>query len=298
MLKEALKRQYPELINKLVTSDSWQRMDDRSFSGLSIAIHELLHKSFPDDPEPIERLGEAYHYRKQLYEAGEYYTKALAMDPPQSLSEAEIDRVYRYAPILRTNPQEYFKLMDVIAIHHPDKPLIAYHLFWEDDFNFPDDFDPCDHEQIWVSYNPESGQVDGVWSFFHSYVLTTPEAVEEANSNQGHPIIRVQWGIHGSLVHHWESLQVSEIGLTLPEFIKNTYADAIKGGRMSEHPIKQRWPQRFEGSFEDYLDFSQEVRTEDFLRSKKMLIKARWANAVIQQHFLAYNFAPKYDWPL
>lgn len=297
MLKETLKRQYPELIDKLVTKESWDKMDDMSFCDLSIAIHELRCRTFPDDPEPVERLGEAYHFRKNLYEAGKYYKKVLEMDHPQELSKSEIEKVLQYAPILHTTPSEYFKLMDVIAIHHPEKPLIAYHLFWEDDYNFPDDYDPCDHEQVWVSYSAESGQVNGVWSFYHTHLLSTQEAIEEANTNQGHPIIRVEWGIHGSLVNNWESLRLTEADLTLTEFLKHTFANAVKGGRMTEHPIKKRWPKGFEGNFEDYLDFSHEIRTEELLKSKKMVLKSRWSNAVIQNYFLAYNFAPKYDWP-
>ena len=29
---------------------------------------------------------------------------------------------------------------------HPQRRLIAYHFFWEDDIDFPEDNDPCDHE--------------------------------------------------------------------------------------------------------------------------------------------------------
>lgn len=297
MLKEMLKRQYPELVEKLVTKESWDKMDDLHFCDLSISIHELRASSFPDDPEPVERLGEAYHYRKNLLEAGKYYKKALEMEPPLQLSSEETDKVLHYAPVLYTTPKEFFRLMDVIAIHHSSKPLIAYHLFWEDDYNFPDDYDPCDHEQVWVSYNDKTGEVDGVWSFYHTYILSTREAVEEANENHGRAIIRIEWGIHGSLVNNWESLRLHELELPLPKLLHHTYSNAARGGRMAEHPIKKRWPGCFDGSFEDYLDFSRKIDTVELLKNKRMFIKSRWANAVIQQHFLTYNFAPKYDWP-
>ena len=297
MLKEMLKRQYPDLMAKLVHHEAWNKMDDMCFCDLSIAMNELLCKSFPDDPEPVVKLGEAYHYRKNLFQAGKYYKKALDMDPPAELSKEEIEKVHRYAPILYTTPNEYFKLMDVIAIHHPNKPLIAYHLFWEDDYNFPDDYDPCDHEQVWISYNIETGRVDGIWSFYHSYILSTPEAIEEANANDGHAVIRVEWGIHGSLIKNSENLKLYEIDMPMLKFLEYTYSRAVKGGRMMDHPIKKRWPERFDGSFEDYLNFNNKIHTEELLKKKNMVLKSSWSNAVIQQYFLTYNFAPKFDWP-
>ncbi len=296
MLKELLKRQYPDLVEKLVPPEMWSKMDDMCFCDLSIAMNELLSLSFPEDAQPVVRIGEAYHYKKSLYEAGKYYKRALNMEPPAELEKDEIEKVHRYAPVLYTTPNEYFKLMDVIAIHHPCKPLIAYHLFWEDDYNFPDDYDPCDHEQVWISYDSGTGKVDGVWSFYHSYILSTPQAVEEANACGGHAAIRVEWGNHGSLIKNWEDLKPDGIN-SIPWIIKRTYSEAINGGRMKEHPIKKRWPQRFEGSFEDYLNFKQKINTVDLIKKKNMTIKSRWSNAVIQQYFLAYNFAPKYDWP-
>ncbi|MCL6444840.1 MAG: hypothetical protein K6T83_15530, partial [Alicyclobacillus sp.] len=37
--------------------------------------------------------------------------------------------------------------------------------------------------------------------------------------------------------------------------------------------------------------------TRDWLLSKGMTAKCAYANAVLQQSFLLYNFHPKYDWP-
>ena len=49
-------------------------------------------------------------------------------------------------------------IRDLVAIHHPVQPWIAYHLFWGDDIDFPEDNDPADHEIVWVAYDPATGR--------------------------------------------------------------------------------------------------------------------------------------------
>ena len=66
-----------------------------------------------------------------------------------------------FAPRLVLVRGEFFPLKDIAAILHPEKPIIAYHLFWEDDLGFPSDNDPCDHEVVWIEYDPASLRVTG-----------------------------------------------------------------------------------------------------------------------------------------
>ena len=104
----------------------------------------------------------AHHLESRLKDARQLYAQVLELDPPLRPTSGELELVKRYAPLLYTTPTEPLPLKDVVVIIHPDRPLIAYHLFWEDDIDFPDDSEPCDHEEVWVSYAPEGGQVTGV----------------------------------------------------------------------------------------------------------------------------------------
>ncbi len=90
------------------------------------------------------------HLKRQLDEASGAYERVLSADPPRAPSEAELKLVLRFAPRVFATPSEPFGLRDAAAVIHPKAPWIAYHFFWEDDIDFPDDNDPCDHELMWV----------------------------------------------------------------------------------------------------------------------------------------------------
>lgn len=99
------------------------------------------------------------------------YTRALELAPARPLTSQEQATVLRFAPLLQTTPTEPFALMDVVAILHPTKPLIAYHLFWEDDIDFPEDNDPCDHEVIWVELDEARRELVNYYTYFHGRIL-------------------------------------------------------------------------------------------------------------------------------
>ncbi len=298
MLKEMLQQQYPQLMQKLISEGASSDVDDLELCELSLALHRLASRLAPDHPEPVCRVAEAHHLLGQLREAGQHYRRALELDPPAELTADEQASVMRYAPLLHTTGDECFELMDVVAIHHPNKPMIAYHLFWEDDYNFPDDYEPCDHEQVWVAYDPRSAAVTDVWAFYHSRVITTPEAADAANRRGGNPDVYVQWGTHGSLLAGWEKLADPACAhLTIADDMKRTYEEVSRGGRLPEHPLKRSWPSKFAGTYEDYVDFSRHLDASDWLRRKGKIGKTAWSNAMLQQYFLTYNFHPKFDWP-
>lgn len=298
MLKEMLQQQYPQLMRKLISGDASQDVDDLELCELSLALHRLASRLAPDQPEPVCRVAEAHHLLGQLREAGRHYRRVLELDPPAALTADELASVMRFAPLLHTTGDECFELMDVVAIHHPDKPLIAYHLFWEDDYNFPDDYEPCDHEQVWVAYDPRSAAVTDVWAFYHSRVITTTEAAEAANRGGGKPDVFVQWGTHGSLLTGWEKLaDPASAQRTIGDDMKRTYEEVSRGGRLPDHPLKRPWPSKFAGTYEDYVDFGRPLDASDWLRRKGKIGKTAWSNAMLQQFFLTYNFHPKFDWP-
>ena len=238
----------------------------------------------------------AHHLESRLKDARQLYVRVLALDPPRPPTDEELARVIEYAPLLYTTPTEPLPLKDVVAIVHPAQPIIAYHLFWEDDIDFPDDSEPCDHEEVWVTYDPGGGLVTGVHAFFHSHLVTSPQAVDVANRRGGRPVVYVEWGKHGSLLDGWQDMTVD--GVSILNKMRRTHERLwTKGHRLVDHPLARDWPRKFGGTWEDYVDFSHPVDPVEWIEGKNMVMVSRWGNAVINQYFLLYNFHPKWEWP-
>jgi len=236
----------------------------------------------------------AFHERRCLDDASILYRKVLELDPPADPDPDQFATVLRYAPRLYTIASEFFPLTDVVAIVHPDKPVIAYHLFWDDDIDYPDDNDPTDHEVVWIEYDPITKAVVQVSTYFHGEILQEDAAVRDANANSGRAWIGVEWGKHGSVP--WDAAGVKS-GRPNQEFKKNWETLHATGTRMPNHPLARGWPRGFSGNFDAYRDFSTPVDPSPILKVKRMIKVGRWANAILDQHFLPYNFAPKQEWP-
>ena len=100
------------------------------------------------------------------------------------------------APVLYIQRDEWFPLERVVAVVHPTRPVIAFHLLWKDDVNgswIPFTV-PTDEEVIWVGYDSTRAPVD-VWTYWHGTLLHTDWRT------RGQVAIDVQWGKHGSLPH-------------------------------------------------------------------------------------------------
>lgn len=98
------------------------------------------------------------------------------------------------APVLFLQRDEWFPLERVVAVMHPTRPIIAYHLLWRDDVHgswIPFTI-PTDQEVVWVGYDGSGAPTD-VWTFWHGTILHTPWR------DRGAAAIDVQWGKHGSL---------------------------------------------------------------------------------------------------
>src|SRR5262249_23488311 len=122
----------------------------------------------------------------------------------------EWELVRRFAPRVYTTPTEFFPLKDFAVIVHPSERLIAYHFFWEDDIDFPEDNDPCDHELIWVRYSADKRSIEGVLTYYHGKILEGGQAaMEDARANGMRPRVNIQWGKHGSLLVGWEGMTVN-----------------------------------------------------------------------------------------
>jgi hypothetical protein len=273
------------------------KISSAEYYQLAIQQLELLKTACPENLLYVSRQAEYYHLDGNLRRAGEQYRRVLESEPPIPLTENEVRLIRKFCPILLITPQECFPLKDFVAIHHPEQPLIGYHLFWEDDFDFPDDYEPCDHEEVWIEYDPGQEVVTKVMTFFHSRVIQSEAAVHEARDHLQRAMIRIEWGKHGSLLKGWEGMKEPLTGISLLEWMKQTYEHVCSGGRVPDHPLKRFWPARFTGTFEDYTNFSIVVDPLKHLDRKPLMFKTRWVNAVLFTQSLLYNFHPKMEWP-
>ncbi|MCH7858489.1 MAG: tetratricopeptide repeat protein [Candidatus Marinimicrobia bacterium] len=288
--------------------DLYRRWGKTSRNNFDIAV-EYYHKELQINPDNVycaNRLGYAYHLERRLKEASEHYARVLRLDPPQTVTPEEYELVVRFAPRLYINSREFFKLEDVVVILHPEEPLIEYSLFWDDDIDYPGDNDPTDHEKIWIQYDPRSGDVMNVYFYFHRAILSTEAALKDARDHHNRASINIQWGGHGSLPLGWQNIPADQIvikyaSIDEPDTIlsmRSRFQAHVKSTRNPDHPLAKGWPKRFEGTWEEYIAFDRYINLADFIGEKKMVIKSRWSNAVIDQYFLDYQFFPKREWPI
>lgn len=261
------------------------------------------------------QLGVAYHLRRCLDDASREYTRALELDPPRDLTDEEWQLARRFAPRVYVTASEFFPLKDFAVILHPAERLIAYHFFWEDDIDFPEDNDPCDHELMWVRYSPDRMSIEKIWTYFHGRMLAGGEAaLSDARRNRMRPRVNVQWGKHGSMPAGWEELKI--IGdrgdaenkyypvdqpISLKRYNEGTFRKlSEEGRRLPAHPLGRRagWPKRFSGTWNDFINFSRIIEPLDWLDKNKLAAVSRWNSATVNQHFLRYNFRPKTEWPV
>jgi glycerophosphoryl diester phosphodiesterase len=266
------------------------------------------------DPEPATTRAaqaNAYHLERRLDEASAQYRELLSLEPPTAPDGNQRAAIFRFAPRVFQVSGDPFGLKDVAAIHHPTEPVIAYHFFWEDDIDFPDDNDPCDHEVVWVRYDPNTMRVVSFHTYFHGRILSSPDAIAEAVRNGQRPLVNVQWGKHGSLPYGWEKLSIRPDSgdierdyleldkvVSLLDYNMAAYRKLhTEGRRLPDHPLGRNWPRRFEGKWNDFIAFKKPIDIRPILDKNQFVAVSRWNNAVINQRFIAYNFRPKTEWP-
>jgi hypothetical protein len=256
--------------------------------------------------------GVDFHLRHWLDEASAEYAKALALDPSREPTSEQRQLVERFAPRILITASEPFALRDFAAVIHPDRPIIAYHLFWEDDIDFPDDNEPCDHELVWVRYTKD-GKLAAFQTYFHGRLLDGGEpALTDAAAHGQRPAVYVQWGKHGSMPAGWQQQEIErdegdaeakylpDGPITLERYNRAAFEKLSKdGARAADHPLARRagWPARFTGSWTDVSTFTRSVDSLNLLKARRMVLVSRWNSATINQHFLFYNFKPKLEWP-
>jgi hypothetical protein len=99
------------------------------------------------------------------------------------------------APVLHVQRDEPFTLERVVAVLHPERPVIAYHLLWSHDVNgqWVPWSKASDAEIVWVGYDRHTHLPTDLWTYWHGKILHTSWIAK------GRPAVAVQWGKHGSL---------------------------------------------------------------------------------------------------
>jgi hypothetical protein len=186
------------------------------------------------------------------------------------------------APVLYIQRDETFPLSRVVAVVHPTKPLIAYHLLWRDDVNgswIPFTV-PTDEEVVWVGYDRSHAPTD-VWTYWHGTILHTPWPRSQVG-------IDVQWGKHGSL-----PAGIIESSLPKPKTLNFFYAatrflipDQLLGRVVRKGEVF------FPHSYKRYRDFSHVMPLSTRI---DVVTKNEKPEAVLQAVFGKYSHKP--NWP-
>ena len=186
------------------------------------------------------------------------------------------------APVLYIQRDETFPLSRVVAVVHPTKPVIAYHLLWRDDVNgswIPFTV-PTDEEVVWVGYDSTKAPVD-VWTYWHGTILHTSWPKSQVT-------IDVQWGKHGSLPGG-----IRESSLPKPKTLNFIFAatrflvpDQLLGRTVRKGPVI------FSHSYKRYRDFSRVMPLTDKLDA---VTRTMSPEKVLQAVFGKYSHKP--NWP-
>jgi hypothetical protein len=266
----------------------------------------------PDRAAEHHEAGVVWHLQRSLDEASREYDQALRLDPPRTPSAEDRRRILSLAPRVFVTAEEPFRLKDAAAILHPERRVIAYHLFWDDDIDFPDDNDPSDHEVTWIQYDA-AGAVVRVVTLFHGRLIAgSSAALVDAHGHGWRPRIDAQWGKHGPMPAGWRQISVATeesdtdtgipAGLTvsLDDYNTRTWRKlSTEGTRGRDHPLAVRygWPARFDGTLAAFTSFTREIDIRPLLENRSMMLISRWNSASLARQLLFYNFRPKLEWP-
>lgn len=188
------------------------------------------------------------------------------------------------APVLFLQRDEWFPLERVVAVVHPERRVIAYHLLWRDDIHgswIPFTV-PTDQEVVWVGFDSTLSPTR-LWSYWHGKILTTDWR------DRGPALISVQWGKHGSLPQ-------GIIESDLPRFQKlNAYylftwigLPDIWLGRLT-----RRGPMCFCRGYDRYREYSRPVPLSDRIDA---IVRTAEPNGALVQVF-GRPFSRKPLWP-
>ena len=162
--------------------------------------------------------------------------------------DRDVWRAKALAPVLYLQRDESFELSRVVAVVHPTRPIISYHLLWRDDVHgaWIPFTKPTDEEIVWVGYDSTDAPTE-VWTYWHGVILHTDWR------GKGTVAIDVQWGKHGSLPRGTNLAQLPR-GRGLRQFWLSTIIGLpdIWLGRLT-----RRGPMCFCQGYRRYRDFDR-----------------------------------------
>jgi hypothetical protein len=189
----------------------------------------------------------------------------------------------RLAPVLYLQRDETFPLVRVVAVLHPTRPIIAYHLLWRDDVHgawIPFTV-PTDEEVLWIGYDTTFAPTD-IWTYWHGRILHTPWPKSQVR-------IDVQWGKHGSLPRN-----VVQSDLPKSRSLNFFYAMTIVGEPdILLGDIFRKGPLCFCHSYRRYLDFNRPLPLGEKLDA---VVRAENPQSVLKAVF-GNNYSNKHRWP-
>ena len=189
----------------------------------------------------------------------------------------------RLAPVLYVQRDETFPLERVVAVVHPNRRVIAYHLLWRDDVHgswIPLTV-PTDEEVLWVGYDTTYVPVD-VWTYWHGQVLHTPWPKSQV-------AIDVQWGKHGSMPRN-----VRQSDLPKPRTLNFFYAMTIFGEPdILLGDLTRKGPLCFCHSYRRYLQFTRPIAIGERIDA---IVRTDDPQPVLREVF-GRNYSNKNQWP-
>ncbi len=186
---------------------------------------------------------------------------------PEAADSTSVALARALAPVLHVQRDEPFPLLRVVAVVHPTRPIVAYHLLWSHDVNgqWMPWTKPSDEEEVWVGYDSTSLQPTDVWTYWHGTVL-------HANwTGKGQPAVDVQWGKHGSMPYG-----IVESDLPAPKKLNDFYfVEYLLLPDMLLGKLSHGGPLGFFHSYSRYRDFSRIVSLGDRLDAVARATDAR-----------------------
>jgi hypothetical protein len=186
--------------------------------------------------------------------------------------------------MLYVQRDEWFALSRIVAVVHPSKPVIAYHLLWRDDVNgsgIPFTV-ATDQEIVWIGYDSVSRRPTDMWTYWHGTILHTDWR------ERGAPAVNVQWGKHGLLPRG-----IVESDLPASKKLNGFYAFTwLSLPDIWIGQLTRRGPWCFCHGYARYRDFSRVMPIADSLHA---IVRTENPDATLRAVFGRYSKKPA--WP-
>ena len=196
----------------------------------------------------------------------------------------------RFAPRLYLQQDEPYDIMAIIPVHHPARPVIAYHIFFEEEVINAGRGKDLDPEIMWVEYDPVTLKVADVATLWHRTVLRRSTCTVNAKASQQRPSVYVQWGQHGIMPLGWETPKSAR-----PYGELLFWYNWIRTGNRIPGVQKGEVKETFSGEWKDYITFAKEVDAVFFVQRQEIIEDERPYKELESR--INRSFDRKKEWP-